>query len=68
MDNMFLYKEKGRVELLSVLYFFCFRLRIVYLVIEMEKQKLDVCLLLFEEFEVICFKIVKGEFVFFVGE
>lgn len=65
---MFPHKEKGRVEPLSALHLFCFRSRIVHPVIEMEKQKSDVRLLLSEELEAIRSKIVKGELVLFVGE
>lgn len=65
---MFPHKEKGRVEPLSALHLFCFRSRIAHPVIEMEKQKSDVRLLLSEELEAIRSKIVKGELVLFVGE
>lgn len=65
---MFPHKEKGRVEPLSALHPFCFRSRIAHPVIEMEKQKSDVRLLLSEELEAIRSKIVKGELVLFVGE
>lgn len=65
---MFPHKEKGRVEPLSALHLFCLRSRIAHPVIEMEKQKSDVRLLLSEELEAIRSKIVKGELVLFVGE
>lgn len=65
---MFPHKEKGRVEPLSALHLFCSRSRIAHPVIEMEKQKSDVRLLLSEELEAIRSKIVKGELVLFVGE